>query len=104
VARPWNAFLRPLISALLTTLLVAQQKPSPAQSNSVPTFRSQTRVVLVDVIVADGKGQFIPGLKAEDFTVKEDGKPQKISGFNLHRYAALRCLMVPERWVAPFES
>jgi VWFA-related protein len=49
-------------------------------------------VVLVDVIVADGKGQFIPGLKAEDFAVKEDGKPQKISGFNLHRYEAPRAL------------
>jgi VWFA-related protein len=49
-------------------------------------------VVLVDVIVADGKGQFVPGLKAEDFAVKEDGKPQRVSGFNLYLYQAPRAL------------
>jgi VWFA-related protein len=90
VARPSNALLSPLFCVFLTSLLVGQQKPS--QTGSVPTFRSQTRVVLVDVIVADGKGQFVPGLKAEDFTVKEDGKPQRISGFNLQRYEAPRAL------------
>jgi hypothetical protein len=46
----------------------------------------------VDVIVSDNKGQFVPGLKTEDFTVKEDGKAQRISGFNLHRYEAPRAL------------
>jgi len=49
-------------------------------------------MVLVDVIVADGRGQFVPGLKAEDFTVKEDGKLQRIAGFNLHRYETPRAL------------
>ena len=92
MARPLNGLLGPLISALLTSLLVAQQKPSSTQADSVPTFRSQTRVVLVDVIVSDAKGQFVPSLKAEDFTVKEDGKQQRVSGFNLHRYEAPRSL------------
>jgi len=49
-------------------------------------------VVLVDVIVSDNKGQFVPGLKAEAFTVQEDRKPQRISGFNVHRYEAPRAL------------
>ncbi|PYX28406.1 MAG: hypothetical protein DMG80_16690 [Acidobacteria bacterium] len=90
MARTLTAFVGSLIPALFATLLIAQQKPSATRADSVPTFRSQTRLVLVDVIVEDGKGQFIPGLKAEDFTVKEDGKPQHISGFNLHRYEAPR--------------
>ena len=77
---------------LLTSLINAQQKPSPSQTDPVPVFRSQTRVVLVDVIVADNKGQFVPGLKTEDFTLKEDGKLQRISGFNLRRYEAPRAL------------
>jgi len=44
------------------------------------------------VIVSDKKGQFVPGLKAEDFTLEEDHKPQRISGFNIHRYEAPRAL------------
>ena len=93
MARPLRlAFLGSVFCAFLLSLVGAQQKPSPTQSESVPTFRSQTRVVLVDVIVSDNKGQFVPGLKAEDFTVKEDGKPQRISGFNIHRYEAPRAL------------
>jgi VWFA-related protein len=86
------ALLGVLCCALLTSLVEAQQKASPTQADSVPTFRAQTRVVLVDVIVSDNKGQFVPGLKTEDFTVKEDGKAQRISGFNLHRYEAPRPL------------
>jgi VWFA-related protein len=86
------ALLGVLCCALLTSLVEAQQKASPTQADSVPTFRAQTRVVLVDVIVSDNKGQFVPGLKTEDFTVKEDGKAQRVSGFNLHRYEAPRPL------------
>jgi VWFA-related protein len=93
VARPLHlAFLGPVFCALLLSLVGAQQKPSLTQGDSVPTFRSQTRVVLVDVIVSDNKGQFVPGLKAEAFTVQEDRKPQRISGFNVHRYEAPRAL------------
>ncbi len=81
-----------LFCALLISVVDAQQKPTATQADSVPTFRAQTRVVLVDVIVADGKGQFIPGLKVEDFELKEDGKPQRVSGFNLFRYQPPRSL------------
>jgi VWFA-related protein len=93
VARSFtSALLSPLFCALLTSLVAAEQKPSSTSADSVPTFRSQTRVVLVDVIVSDKKGQFVPGLKSEDFTVEEDRKPQRISGFNVHRYEAPRAL------------
>jgi VWFA-related protein len=85
------ALLGMILCVLLTSLVDAQQKPSPTP-DSVPVFRSQSRVVLVDVIVTDGKGQFVPSLKTEHFTLKEDGKPQRISGFNLHRYEAPRAL------------
>jgi VWFA-related protein len=43
------------------------------------TFRTNTRLVSVDVVVTDKKGQPVTGLKAEDFTVEENGKKQKIS-------------------------
>src|SRR5262249_36010893 len=36
----------------------------------------------VDVVATDSKGQPVPDLKAEDFTVLESGAPQKISDFS----------------------
>jgi VWFA-related protein len=45
------------------------------------TIRANTRLVIVDVVVTDKKGQPVTGLKADDFTVEENGKKQKISVF-----------------------
>ncbi|HEV7551728.1 MAG TPA: VWA domain-containing protein, partial [Candidatus Angelobacter sp.] len=50
--------------------------------HSDQTLRTNTRLVVVDVVVTDSKGQPVPDLKASDFTLLEDGKPQKISGFS----------------------
>ena len=59
----------------------AQQEP---ERSSQP-IRSGINFVRVDVIVTDGKGQPIVDLKADDFSVSEDGKPQKIEQFSLVR-------------------
>jgi VWFA-related protein len=50
--------------------------------HSDQTLRTNTRLVVVDIVATDSKGQPVPDLKASDFTLLEDGKPQKISGFN----------------------
>src|SRR6476660_644831 len=57
-----------------------QQEVAVSPSNNV--IRSTTRLVVVDVVTVNSNGEPVPGLKAEDFTVLEDGKPQKISGFS----------------------
>ncbi len=59
-------------------VLSAQQAPA-----DVPTItiRAHTRLVVVDVVVTDKKGQPVTGLKSEDFTVEENGKKQKVSVF-----------------------
>jgi hypothetical protein len=54
------------------------------QESVTPVFHASTRLVLVDVVVTDHHGQFIPGMRPRDFTVLEDGKPQKISAFATH--------------------
>src|SRR5579859_7682036 len=56
------------------------------QSNQ--TLRTNTRLVVVDVVATDGKGQPVTDLKASDFTLLEDGNPQKISGFNFEHPGA----------------
>jgi hypothetical protein len=50
----------------------------PAEVPTV-TFRTNARLVMVDVVVTDKKGQPVTGLKSDDFTVEENGKKQKIS-------------------------
>ncbi len=45
------------------------------------TIRSDVRLVLLDVSVKDSKGALVSGLKQDDFTVLEDGQPQKITQF-----------------------
>src|ERR1700726_1775269 len=85
-------FLGVVVSLLVTGLLTfvnAQQPGPPAtsqaastgQAEAVPTIRTSSRLVLLDVIVTDHSGKFVPGLKATDFTVLEDNKPQTLSAF-----------------------
>lgn len=59
--------------------LLAQQTP--------PVFRSSTAVVSVDVIVRDSSGTIVRGLTAADFTLLEDGKPQRIDTFTFQQIA-----------------
>ena len=56
------------------------------QSNQ--TLRTNTRLVVVDVVATDSNGQPVSDLKASDLTVLEDGKPQKISAFSYQREKA----------------
>jgi VWFA-related protein len=81
--------------------------PSPAraasQSSSPPVFRATARLVLVDVIVTDHHGQFIPGLKRGDFTVLEDNKPQKITAFAVQVPAAAPAKSYPPLELPPHQ-
>ena len=63
----------------------AQQPPAGQQPERTqqPPIRSGINFVRVDVIVSDGKGQPVGDLKAEDFSVSEDGKPQKVESFSV---------------------
>jgi len=49
------------------------------------SFKSAVDLVNVTATVTDASGHFVPGLRAEDFMIYEDGKPQKISQFDAER-------------------
>src|SRR6266545_722469 len=75
--------MRTLAAAVIAILAatapsIGGQTPQPQKR---PLFRGNTQVVSVDVIVRDGSGKAVPGLKATDFEVTEDGKPQDITSF-----------------------
>ncbi|HXH04968.1 MAG TPA: VWA domain-containing protein [Vicinamibacterales bacterium] len=55
---------------------VAAQPPQPTPDQ--PVIRARADLVTVDVIVRDGRGQFVPDLKKEDFEIYEDGVQQEV--------------------------
>lgn len=59
-----------------------------AATSAVDTqkFRSGTALVEVDVVVLDRNDRFVPGLRAEDLLLFEDGKPQQIQQFYMVTY------------------
>ncbi len=74
--------MRPLLS-LVSGLCCLAFAPGasgqvPAES---PTLRVDVRLVNVEVAVTDGSGKFIPDLKPENFLIREDGVPQKVTHF-----------------------
>ena len=70
-----NKRISPLL--LLAATVAAQ---TPAEDS--PTFRAATKLVEVDV-VARSKGAPATGLTKEDFTLFDNGKPQKIAFFSV---------------------
>jgi VWFA-related protein len=53
-----------------------------ATAQDQPTFRAGTRLVEVDVVVHNGKGP-VDGLKKDDFTLLDQGKPRQIALFSI---------------------
>src|ERR1700732_4806679 len=60
--------------------------PSADQNSAVPqsnvVIKKESRLVLVDTVVTDKKGEYVRDLKQSDFKVYEDNKEQAISSFS----------------------
>jgi hypothetical protein len=67
-----------LIVAGLAAIPLVSRNSSADQNRTSPVLKVESRIVLVDVVVTDGKGRFIGGLRKKDFQVAEDGKTQTI--------------------------
>src|SRR6478672_2505949 len=88
----------------ILTLILAEvfaQNAQPVASGQSQVLRSDevvrtnTRLVVVDV-VATKKGEQVPNLKVEDFTLLEDGTQQKISGFTFQGANAVKITLPPQ--------
>ena len=80
-----------LVIALVPIGPSAQQQPpqSPPPSGAPApvqapggVFRSRREVITVDAIVRDKSGAIVRGLTAEDFEIREDGRPQQVLNFS----------------------
>jgi VWFA-related protein len=66
---------------LLTVSPTRSQQPNPTETPADEVLRISTELVQTDVTVVDKQGRFVDGLKAEQFELKVDGKPQPIAFF-----------------------
>src|SRR5579862_3967813 len=67
----------------LTALTLFAQQPVAQQ----PTFRSETKLVIVNLSAKDKSGRPITNLKKEDVEILEDGVRQDISIFEFQKLA-----------------
>lgn len=66
----------PVVLGVLAALARGQE---PGERR--PVFPAGVELVTVDVVVVDREGAPVRGLRAEDFTLKEDGLPQTVTAF-----------------------
>lgn len=78
--------MRTLLAFAAASLLLAQnpQRPQPGQLAPVenspgPSIQITTTVVVVPTTVLDKHGDYVDGLRPEDFTLYDNGKPQRIT-------------------------
>ena len=92
----WRNLIRTSSLAALTLcgaialLAQAPDQPEVRAHESAPPFqiRVDTNLVAVRVIVRDGQGRPVTGLRREDFRLFDNGKPRSISGFEVENGAA----------------
>lgn len=65
----------------LALISLAQEPPAPEREPPLTTLRSNTRLVVLDVVVADKNGTPVRNLTKSDFTVFEDSQAQVIASF-----------------------
>src|SRR2546430_15270385 len=76
-------FILLLTCALILAVMPAQsQDKKQTKSADDDVVKINSNLVSLDVIVKDKKGKAITDLKPEEFTVSENGVPQKIEFFD----------------------
>jgi VWFA-related protein len=70
--------------------------PPPPKVADQPDYSLKVNVPLVnvDVLVTTKSGEFVPGLRKENFRVAEDGVPQQISDFTISKAPITAVLLV----------
>ncbi|TCK70762.1 VWFA-related protein [Acidipila rosea] len=70
-----------LISAVVALLGISRAQPPQSSPQTLPVVEASARAVTLDVVVTSKGGVPVNGLTAKDFSIFEDGIPQKIASF-----------------------
>jgi|SRR5579864_1387774 len=95
------------VSAPAASQQQTQPPPPPTQQQGQQQSQQQApqgnfqisvsaQLVNVDAVVTDGDGNFLPGLKKENFRILEDGKPQIITNFTPSGEAPITIVLLIE--------
>ena len=97
-------FFRPKLGTfvlLLAWIPLQAQSAGPGLQPDKPVFKATARTVIVDVVVTDKHGNPVTGLKREDFTTTENGKPQSIVFFEPHTGTDAAAISTPSNQSLP---
>ena len=76
-----------LVLSICASALPARAQVQQSSSDSSAVIRATTRLVQVDVVVTDSSGHPLKDrLSEKDFSILEDGKPQKLSFFSFQQF------------------
>ncbi len=100
-ARGFLGWLAGVVAAASSLFLVqlagqtppAQAPPAPAvdaSQQSGPAIKAESRLVLVDAVVTDKKGNYVHDLAQNDFKVYEDNKEQSVASFSFGADTAIQ--------------
>jgi VWFA-related protein len=94
-----------LLSAVFASVGALESQVNPAQEPGGRTYvlKSESPLVVLDVVVTDKKGQPVHGLKSSDFTVLEKDQEMTLQSFEEHRtdQAPPPAPLAPKQALAP---
>ena len=91
-------------AVLLAGALLLASAGQAQEQNAVPpapALRATARLVLADAVVTDKSGKAVAGLGPQDFTVLEDGKPQKLTMVSLENPGVIASALQNRRMQLP---
>jgi VWFA-related protein len=80
----------------------AEAAPATNVPPQGPVIRTESKLVIVDAVVTDKKGNYVHDLKQGDFKVYEDNKEQQVSAFSSGTDAAIQANKSIKRYLVLF--
>ena len=75
-------FMFALIAVSLQTAQAQEQKSKESQKSQDEVMTLKTHLVTMDVMVKDKKGKYLTDLKAQEFSIVENGVQQRVEFFD----------------------
>src|SRR5260370_23024485 len=86
-----------VLLSICASAILARAQVKLNSSDSSAVIRATTRLVQVDVVVTDSSGHPVKDhLSEKDFTIFEDGKPQKVSYFSFQQFEGQEKPQLPQ--------
>src|ERR671938_191701 len=82
LSRSVRKYARSLPAWLLVIFIVWVSSPAQSPKGQDETVKLKAHLIMMDVTVKDKRGKYLTDLKADDFTITENGVPQKLEFFD----------------------